>query len=96
MEKAVREQSGARFFDEKNQDRGWASRVTRRSQTLGGLTILDVVTSEPSLARFLTAIDRSQLSVQHTDTAGDSYIFKWASGYENGAGIRIQGVLDPT
>ena len=84
---------GARFFDENKQDRGWAKRVTRRSQSIGRLTILDVVTTEPSLASFLVGLDRSRLRVQCTDISGESYIFAWASGYENGPQIRVQGVL---
>jgi hypothetical protein len=85
--------TGARFFDEKKQDRGWAKKVTRREQSIGRLTILDVVTTDPSLASFLISLDRSGLSVQCTDVSGASYIFAWASGYENGTQIRIQGVL---
>jgi hypothetical protein len=84
---------GARFFDEKKQDRGWAKKVTRRAQSFGRLTILDVVTTEPSLASFLTSLDKSSLRVQCTDVSGASYTFAWASGYENGVEIRIQGVL---
>jgi len=84
---------GARFFDENKQDRGWAKQVTRRAQSIGRLTILDVVTTEPSLASFLTSLDKGILRVQCTDLAGASYAFAWASGYENGSQIRIQGVL---
>ncbi len=85
--------SGARFFDEKNQDRGWAKKVTKRVKTVGRLTVLDVVTTEASLARFLTSLDQSVLVVQCTDMSGDSYSFMWASGYDNGVAIRIQGLL---
>jgi len=87
------EQSGARFFDDRRQDRGWASKVVRRAGGLGGLTVLDVMTNETALAAFLRALDRSPLQVQYTDSAGDTYTFTWASGYENGASIRIQGRL---
>jgi hypothetical protein len=87
------ERTGARFFDENKRDRGWASRVTRRAHTVGRLIVLDVTTTEPSLASFLTSLDKSSLRVQCTDTSGESYTFKWASGYENGAQIRVQGVL---
>ena len=85
--------TGARFFDEKKQDRGWASKVTRREHSIGRLTVLDVVTTDPSLASFLISLDRSSLGVQCTDVSGVSYTFAWASGYENGPRIRIQGVL---
>ncbi len=85
--------SSARFFDEKNQDRGWAKKVTKRAKAVGRLTVLDVVTTEDSLARFLTSLDKSALVVQCTDLAGDSYSFAWASGYDNGGAIRIQGLL---
>lgn len=87
------EQSGARFFDDRRQERGWASKVVRRAGGLGGLTVLDVMTNETSLAAFLKALDRSPLLVQYTDSAGEIYRFTWASGYENGAAIRIQGRL---
>jgi hypothetical protein len=85
--------SGARFFDEKKQDRGWAKRVTKRANAVGRLTVLDVMTTETALASFLTGLDRSSLRVQCTDLSGDSYMFEWASGYDNGSQIRIQGVL---
>ena len=87
--------SGARFFDEERHDCGWATKVTKRAQSIGRLTVLDVVTKEPSLASFLTALDRKALQVQCTDMSGVCYTFAWASGYENGAQIRIQGVLVP-
>ena len=85
--------SGARFFDEKKRDRGWATRVTKRAQAVGKLTVLDVITAEPSLASFLTALDKSGLRVEHADVTGETYTFLWASGYQNGLQIRIQGVL---
>ena len=90
------EKSGARFFDERRQDRGWARSVVRRVGGLGGLTVLDVVTNETSLASFLRALDRSPIRVQYTDSEGETYTFVWASGYENGAAIRIQGRLAAT
>jgi hypothetical protein len=90
------EQSGARFFDDRRQDRGWASKVVRRIPSLGGLTVLDVNTNEASLAAFLRALDRSPLRVQYTDSEGETYTFAWASGYENGTAIRIQGRLVAT
>lgn len=85
--------SGARFFDEKRQDRGWAEKVTLRPPSIGRLTVLDVVTTERALATFLTSLDKSGLRVECSDVLGASYTFLWASGYENGAEIRIQGVL---
>lgn len=94
MKSESEERSGARFFDEKSRDRGWAGKVTRRVQQVTGLTILDVTTPEPSLASFLTALDKARLSVQHTGTSAESYTFVWASGYANGTDIRVQGVLE--
>jgi hypothetical protein len=93
MEIAQDRSSGARFFDDKNQDRGWAQRVTKRAKSVGRLTVLDVVTTEAALASFLIGLDRSALHVHCTDVSGASYRFQWASGYENGAQIRVQGVL---
>jgi hypothetical protein len=93
METAQNGSSGARFFDEKKQDRGWAKKVTVRPRFIGRLTVLDVVTTEAALASFLTALDGSALHVQCTDVSGASYRFRWASGYENGSQIRIHGVL---
>ena len=87
------EVGGARFFDENKRDRGWAKKVTRRSQSIGRLTVLDVVTTETSLADFLVGLDKSGLRVQCTDVSGESFVFAWASGYENGSQIRVQGVL---
>jgi hypothetical protein len=85
---------GARFFDERRLDRGWASKVTRRVRALDGLTTLDVTTNESRLAAFLSSLDRSPLRVQSTDDEGESYTFTWASGYENGSQIRVQGMLE--
>jgi hypothetical protein len=93
MEFAQDGSSTARFFDDKNQDRGWAKKVTKRTKAIGRLTVLDVVTTETALASFLTGLDRGALRVQCTDFSGASYRFEWASGYENGSQIRIQGVL---
>jgi hypothetical protein len=85
---------GARFFDGDKRDRGWARKVTRRAHAIGRLTVLDVETSEPPLAAFLTSLDKAPLRVQDTGSSGECYTFAWASGYENGSGIRIQGVLE--
>jgi hypothetical protein len=87
------EQRGARFVDEHKRERGWASKVVRRERALGRLVVLDVTTTDPELSRFLGALDRAPLLVQQTDAEGTSYRFAWASGYENGAAIRVQGVL---
>jgi hypothetical protein len=85
---------GARFLDDHDRDRGWAAVVTRRVQAVSGLTVLDVTAPEPALATFLTTLDKMQLSVHHTGESADSYTFSWASGYQNGTQIRIQGVVD--
>lgn len=85
--------AGARFFDENDRDRGWAASVTRRAPGLSGLTVLDVASPENGLATFLTALDKTRLTVQSTGTSGESLVFQWASGYSNGPHIRVQGVL---
>ncbi len=84
---------GARFFDAKRRDLGWATQVSLRKPSLGGLTVLDVTTSEPALASSLVLLDKKRLLVTSTDAAGGSWDFTWASGYSNGRDIRIQGVL---
>jgi hypothetical protein len=86
---------GARFFDEKKRDLGWAAKVSKRNHpTLGGLTVLDIATAEPSLAMFLRSLDKGRLFVRPTDVLGESFAFAWASGYANGQEIRVQGVLE--
>jgi hypothetical protein len=85
---------GARFFDEKERDLGWAAKVSKRHPGLGGLTVLDVATAEPSLALYLRSLDKGRLFVRPTDVLGESFVFTWASGYANGVDIRVQGVLD--
>ena len=84
---------GGRFFDENKEDRGWASKVTRRPLAAGGLTALDVTTTEANLASFLRGLDKRRLRVQLTGDNGASFTFAWASGYDNGGQIRVQGVL---
>lgn len=84
---------GARFFDGKRRDLGWATQVSLRKPSLGGLTVLDVANSEPALASSLLMLDKSRLLVRSKDAAGGSWDFTWASGYSNGRDIRIQGVL---
>jgi hypothetical protein len=87
------EQSGARFVDQYKQERGWASKVVKREKAVGRLVVLDVTTTDPDLSKFLGALDRSPLVVQQTGSEGTSYRFTWASGYENGTTIRVQGIL---
>jgi hypothetical protein len=85
---------GARFFDGSHRDLGWAVSVSKRKQGLGRLTILDVTTTEVSLAGSLVTLDKSRLFVTSGDVAGESFAFAWASGYANGPNIRIQGELE--
>jgi hypothetical protein len=84
---------GARFFDGKRRDLGWATRVSQRRPSLGGLTVLDVTTSEPELTSSLLMLDKKRLLVENHDAVGGGWDFMWASGYANGRDIRIQGVL---
>ena len=90
------EQVGARFYDENKRERGWASKVVRRERAVGRLVILDVTSTDSSLLAFLGSLDRSPLQVQQTGAEGESYTFAWASGYENGGKVRIQGILRDT
>jgi hypothetical protein len=83
----------ARFFDESNRDRGCAGGVTKRINDVTGLAVLDVTASEPALALFLTTLDKHRLTVHANGLSGESYSFEWASGYDNGDRIRVQGVL---
>jgi hypothetical protein len=85
---------GARFFDEKKRDLGWAGKVSKRNPGLGGLTVLDIATADPLLAMFLRSLDKGRLFVRPTDVLGESFAFAWASGYANGQDIRVQGVLE--
>jgi hypothetical protein len=86
------DQDGARFFD-RHGERGWAAKVVRRQGAPGALVRLDVTTTDTSLRSFLGSLDRSPLRVQQTGEEGTDYAFAWASGYDNGTTIRIQGVL---
>lgn len=88
-----KEQSGARFYDERKLDRGWASTVVKRENALGRLIILEVGGADSTLISFLRALDKAPLQVQRAGTDGVVYRFAWASGYDNGATVRIQGVL---
>jgi len=85
---------GARFFDDQKRDRGWASKVLRRESALGRLTVLDVTTTDPALLSFLGALDKSPVQVQETGTEGVCYRFVWASAYDNGPTVRVQGILE--
>jgi hypothetical protein len=86
------DQLGARFFDRRG-ERGWAVKVVRREHAPGALVRLDVTTADADLKSFLGSLDRAPLRVQQTGEEGTTYAFAWASGYDNGATIRIQGVL---
>ena len=87
------EQIGARFFDDQKRERGWAAKVVRRERAPGALVVLDVTTTDLDLRSYLGSLDRSPLRVQQTDAEGTTYFFAWASGYENGPMIRVQGIL---
>ena len=93
MLEVMNEKVGARFFDEHQRDRGWADNVVRRERSLGRMVVLDVTSSDAALLRFLGALDRSPLRVEHPAGAGETYMFVWASGYDNGPTVRVQGVL---
>ena len=86
--------NGARFFDARKLERGWAEKVVRRERAMGALVVLDVTTTDTDLRSFLGSLDRSPLRVQPTGEEATTYCFVWASGYENGATIRVQGILD--
>jgi len=85
---------GARFFDAEKRDRGWASGVIQRQRALSLLTAIDVVGADPDLAAFLAHLDRAQLLVRDPVSGAALFHFRWASGYQNGEGVRIQGVLE--
>ena len=54
----------------------------------------DFTTSTDTALRiFLSSLDQAPLSVQQTGEEAESYTFVWASGYDNGATVRIQGRL---
>jgi hypothetical protein len=93
MDNISNERTGARFFDEHKRDRGWAIKIVKPRRALGKLVALDVTTTDPELRSFLASLDKSPLRVQETGTDGTSYRFVWASGYDNGATMRVQGVL---
>ena len=89
-----RTESGARFFDRDKRDRGCAADVRERERTLSSLTVIDVFGAEADLAAFLVHLDRGNLLVRDPASGAALYRFRWASGYENGEGVRIQGVLE--
>jgi hypothetical protein len=87
---------GARFFAKGKQDLGRAARVTARAPRSGSaLAVFDVVGAEPALARALSFLDQGTLRIHCEDEVRTCYVFRWASGYGNGADVRIQGVLEP-
>jgi hypothetical protein len=57
------------------------------------LVVLDVTTTDPELIGYLRALDRAPLWVEEGGESGAAYCFAWASGYENGAMVRVQGIL---
>lgn len=91
---SAEDSGGARFFDERRRDRGWAEGIVRRQHALGRLVVLDVTTSDPELQGYLRALDRAPLWVEEAGEGGAAYRFAWASGYENGAMVRVQGILE--
>jgi hypothetical protein len=78
------------FLDGARRNLGWAVRVVKRKPSPGGLTTLDVTTSDAALTTSLLMLDKHRLFVM---SEGESFAFAWASGYQNGSAIRIQGVL---
>jgi hypothetical protein len=93
-EKPRRPPPGARFYDSRRREMGFASGVTRRPRGLTPLTVIDVAGAGPALFAFLTHLDKSHLSLRDGDTGALLYEFRWASGYADGTAVRIHGVLD--
>lgn len=89
------EPCGARFFDKVKQDMGRAVEVRTRQRSGSTLMVVDVTGADPELARALTLLDRGRLRIHCEDAARTCYVFAWASGYGNGADIRVQGMLEP-
>jgi hypothetical protein len=85
---------GVRFFDGQKRERGSASKVVRRESVLGRLTVLEVTTTDPALLSFLGSLDKLPVRVQETGTDGVCYRFVWASAYDNGPTVRVQGILE--
>jgi hypothetical protein len=90
-----RDLGGARFVDAAKRDRGCANLVTMRGEALSGLTVLEVFGADPQAAQFLARLDRSRLVIQDPSTGSALFKFRWASGYENGKDLRVQGQLEP-
>jgi hypothetical protein len=84
---------GARFFDARKRDKGCATGVACRPPGLTTLTVIDVVGASSELASFLTSLDKAELVMRHPQTGATLFEFRWASGYADGASVRIQGVL---
>jgi hypothetical protein len=85
---------GADFFDADKRYRGWARQITQRAPLASGLTAIDVIDADADLIPFLTRLDHSVLVVTSPGTGETLFRFRWASGYENGKDIRIQGALE--
>jgi hypothetical protein len=85
---------GARFFDGAKRDRGCAQDVRKRDVELSTLTVIDIFGADPSLTAFLVHLDHGHLLMRDPQSGAPLYTFRWASGYENGEGVRIQGVLE--
>lgn len=82
------------FYDARKRYQGTAGQVTQRTATFGGLIVMDIVGADKDLAGFLARLDRKALAIHHPEGAA-LFTFRWASGYENGAGFRVQGMLEP-
>jgi len=82
----------SRFFDSANFDLGCAAQVFGRTSSLGGLTILQVITADPTLASFFNGLDKRAMRVESVE-GGQVLLFKWASAYFDGKGTKVQGVL---
>jgi hypothetical protein len=91
---AMVSEGGAIFYDRNKRLRGTASRVSERKGGLSKLTSIDVDGADAALAEFLIHLDRSNILVRDRTTESTLYEFRWASGYSNGNGIRIQGMLE--
>jgi hypothetical protein len=85
----------ARFFDSANFDLGCAGQVFGRTSSLGGLTVLQVMTADPTLASFFNGLDRRAMRVESVE-GGRILLFKWASAYFDGkgSGCPTRGVRD--
>jgi hypothetical protein len=84
----------AEFFDEHRRSRGAAASVVVRPTSLSGLTALDVAGADGGLTHFLYGLDKARLTIRNAATGAAWFTFRWASGYSNGDGIRVQGLLE--